>query len=1370
MQYEKKETRLQAYNTKIIFFISLAISSTLAGNDRNAVGLSLKNTSTQTLAKDAHQPPEDHTAQYLINFNNVSILEYIHFISKISGYNFIYDSAQLQFDVTIVSEKPLSLRDIMSALVQTLRINNLVLVEQENNLIITNAENIKHTTQIAPSNSKIGAKQCSPLITKVFQCTQGNLEDLASIIRSLTSTGSLVEVLKKSNQILVTDITTNIEKISQLIEQINQTQFPLEIKEYDAQSVSAQELVSYAEKIIQPFAENQYLSYVVKGDSNKVFIVGSTSLIERSLSIFKKLDQTTFKDSGLGKKLFMYKSRHRDIAELVSILEKVVQSIDQTSTQYKELSESLQNIQALPGEDALFLFSSEEMEKHLVEILNTFDLPGNDSSFFTYPAPGQHVQRIEAAIQQIAQGLEKNNSDLEIASILKNARYLDSIGYFLFTGPAAFLKQTESLVALCASAHNNKSNTYWVYSPQNLSGTELAQALNSVLSSLRKDKKEYSSIKLLQSVSVLPNSDIIIVIGNADAIREAKELAQTIDQKNVGTNKLLIYTPKYLSGVQLESALDSFVEKLEPNNPVDAQLIQAVDSLVWVQGGHTLLLQAPEHSLGYLEKIVLQFDNPEAAKRNVQDGYVLKKLNHVNGNTMLMHLGQVISKLPSSNPNAAELQQTLSKTTYLKDNNSLLITGSPPGIIALEELISQFDIPENHASAKGVNFFTYKPKHLSAQALRKTLVEAVQDLTTAKALDENVLDAVKNCTYIENTGSLIFKGPPNVLHEIQTLLPSIDTLNQTSMGSVTGATFLLYQLKALSLDEGLHLIQHIISGLEDNHTHHTPTLVSILKNAKPVPHNNAILFVGPPEELQEVEKLMQQVDTESTHVEPHYTHEEDSEENPYSWGEYSVYKPTNLSATELLEIMDDFQKNLSSSGMVNPDLFDAIESLKYIRKTGYILVSGTPMAVDQVIALLERFDLTGGDLHNMPESDHKDLLGSNITFATYKLRFHQGAEIQQALLGVSQELSKANSSPEIVKAIQSMQWIKLTNSLLATGPSSALLKLKDLIHSLDVPLRQVFIELLLIETKLNNNQSFGLEWGSRSLVLERLAGNVSHMPAPGFNQSIPKNLEKPLSEITASRTPVITDFAPTLGGFDLGVIGDIILHKGKSFLSLGSLVRAVEQDSDSIIIMNQKMITQDNRESTLFVGQNIPFAGSVVQTNGGASQQTTTNIEYRNVGTSLTVTPVLGSGDIVTLHITSDITKQIANTASGTANVYGVQTSRTTFSANVHVPNKHFVILSGVLDSEKDHFKSRVPCLGGIPSIGFLFSANDRSAQKNQVVFFLKPTIIDSVQDYEELSCQNQEQTKDAAHKPLLKEEIEDSILPLLPCEEDFSR
>ena len=203
----------------------------------------------------------------------------------------------------------------------------------------------------------------------------------------------------------------------------------------------------------------------------------------------------------------------------------------------------------------------------------------------------------------------------------------------------------------------------------------------------------------------------------------------------------------------------------------------------------------------------------------------------------------------------------------------------------------------------------------------------------------------------------------------------------------------------------------------------------------------------------------------------------------------------------------------------------------------------------------------------------------------------------------------------------------------------------------------------------------------------------------------------------------------------MGVIGDIIFHRGKSFLSLGSLVSALQADGNTSIVLNQKIITQDNKNSTIFVGDNIPFTGSIVQTTG-SGQQTTANVEYRDIGVNLSITPRLGEDDIITLDLNEEITEAISTGGHSVSSsqVSGIQTTKTNMMTHVHVPDRHFLVLSGMIRNAKSHHKAGLPCLGGIPGLGALFSKTRDHDEKRNIIIFVRPHIIRSFEDYKKIT------------------------------------
>ncbi len=348
-------------------------------------------------------------------------------------------------------------------------------------------------------------------------------------------------------------------------------------------------------------------------------------------------------------------------------------------------------------------------------------------------------------------------------------------------------------------------------------------------------------------------------------------------------------------------------------------------------------------------------------------------------------------------------------------------------------------------------------------------------------------------------------------------------------------------------------------------------------------------------------------------------------------------------------------------------------------------------------------------------------------FSVYKLQYHEGAEIVDSLKKMGGDFGlQGGTSSQIAQSIASLQWVKMTNSLIFSGDDRVIKEMNQIISALDAPLRQVFIEVLVIETDVQKGLEFGLQWAASGKYDNRVGGGFGNFAPHIGNGSFAHTIQG----IDGVHSPQGLNQIPLAPGFDLGVIGDIITHKGRSFLSLGSLVSALQADSDSTIVLNQKIITQDNKHSKIFVGDNIPFTGSVVTT-VGQSQQTTANIEYRDVGVSLNITPMLGDGDVITLSLDEEITEAVYDHQHPVnSNTNGIRTTKTNMLTHVHVPDKHFLVLSGMIRNAKASHKTGIPCLGGIPWIGALFSRTKRQEEKRNVIIFVRPQIIHSFEEY----------------------------------------
>ncbi len=338
-------------------------------------------------------------------------------------------------------------------------------------------------------------------------------------------------------------------------------------------------------------------------------------------------------------------------------------------------------------------------------------------------------------------------------------------------------------------------------------------------------------------------------------------------------------------------------------------------------------------------------------------------------------------------------------------------------------------------------------------------------------------------------------------------------------------------------------------------------------------------------------------------------------------------------------------------------------------------------------------------------------------FRVYKLRHHKGNTIAASLNEIGKSLGAAGvGGEEMTRAISSMRWIPSSNSLIVTGPKHVADKVYNLITTLDSPLRQVFIEMLILETSVQKSFSFGVQWGAQGQSSDgRFGGAVAQSFSSGGGSDILNVIgNKQVSELSS--------------GLGLGVFGDVLVHNGQPLVSMGAMIDALQNDSETTILMNPRIITQDAKSAEIFVGENIPYKSATIQPNIG---EATTEFQYRNVGTRLVITPYLGNSDLVTLEISQDISEVADQEQNDQTLLYqNTPKSRTTSTqTTVHVPDNHFLMISGMIRSAEVKGKAGIPCLGGVPAVGSLLSGKNYTKQKSNVIIFIRPHIISTVEE-----------------------------------------
>lgn len=1295
---------------------------------------------------------------YNMNFNNVSIIELIRFASKITNLNFVFHDADLQFPVTVVSKEPISAKSLMAALSQVLRSHDLILLEEDGNVLITTSTKINQIAPIVSSDSE-GKARNAALVTRIFRIKNASVTSVAAIIRPMCSDDAQIEVSTETRQLIVTDISTNVDQIATLLMSLDAPHSPLEIDSYVVKYISPQDLIGLTEQILKPFSEGNPLIFVSQPETNSIFIVSTPYLIERAMTVMEDLDlpakNVMVGKQGLsgGKNIFLYNTVNCAPRKLLSELHQIAKNLKVPGLPPSALEIAINTAEEIKETGSLMFVADSDTTTKLKDLLATLDIPNaGKTSFFIYKILQTHEDQIQKALHQMRDTLDKaKNPDDDLIAAIDGMKWIKEANSLVFMGCETALKKLEDILPTFDVKETEAKAHFLIYHPEYLSGEDLEREIEELSDSLKKSGLyDPAFLETLDSMRWVPNINSMIFTGDAKVLDRVQEMLKAMDTKTAYTSKsaqIFIYRPQHASAEQIDSALKSLIPSLQSTGSLaNESLVKAIQEMQWNIDTQAFVVSSDAATIERLKSLLATIDTTEEASAGLAKGFFLYKLKYAHCEAILNELHALAAKMPTSSLQNQNLVAAIHKIECVKSTNSLLITGTTEAIEQIKTLIVEFDNKSMSGFSSAQSFLIYKAKYLPAEEIQAALQDLAKDLKDSGLNDPELFQTLSTMKFVAQTNSLLFTGSQEGLDKVQALINGIDT--SAALGaiqSIGNLTFLLYKIQSASPDKLISSLKTFAGDLKKSNVE-DKQLAEAINGVRLIKETNSLLFTGSNQALEKVEQLVKKFDIPSLggHV--------PVERNAST---FVIYNPKYLTGDELISILCDFMQNLMESGVSDPGLFDAINNLKWIDKTSSLLISGDQNSIDKVQQLLVKFDVPGKE-NIAPSIESID----NLSFLVYKLQYHPGNDIQKALTQVAASLTKGTTAPPaLVEAINSLQWIEITNSLLCTGQQDVLVKLRDLIENLDIPLRQVFIEVLAIETGLTNTQNFGLQWGSQVKYLNKTILQTGNFPVSQSNgsQTPTSQFSNNLQQINATTTPTNTSI-PFTTGFDLGVIGDIIMHKGKSFISLGSLMTALQLDSDSTILLNPKIITQDNRQSTVFVGQNIPYTGALV-TNTQANTTQTANIEYRDVGVSLTITPILGDGDVITMNIVQDISEVIGQApGTSTDQVTGITTSHTHMETRVHVPNNHFVALSGMINDSRTHFRTAIPCLGGLPVIGLLFSENDRTASKNNIIVFVRPQIVNSYQEYKAITEHQEWLYKDNARLPVLKEEFDEGV------------
>jgi len=290
---------------------------------------------------------------------------------------------------------------------------------------------------------------------------------------------------------------------------------------------------------------------------------------------------------------------------------------------------------------------------------------------------------------------------------------------------------------------------------------------------------------------------------------------------------------------------------------------------------------------------------------------------------------------------------------------------------------------------------------------------------------------------------------------------------------------------------------------------------------------------------------------------------------------------------------------------------------------------------------------------------------------------------------------------------------KATNSLIIVADKDDYDVLKEIISKLDIRRSMLYIECLIMEINKDKSLNLGTEW--------QIGGEGSYDKyngawGGGFSGGALGGDAGYISSALSAGTGAASVLPP---GFSVGVFGESITVGGIVFPTIAAVINAYKKDADAHILSTPQILTTDNETAKITVGKNVPYL-----TKASSGDTNYSNYEYKDVGITLEITPQINKDRQIRLEIALTSEK-----LESTTNLFQPTTLKRTIDTTVIVNDEHTVVIGGLIDKALSSTDYRVPCLGNLPVMGWLFRSVGKGQEDANLYIFLTPHVLETAQE-----------------------------------------
>ncbi|AVH50087.1 MULTISPECIES: type II secretion system secretin GspD [Acinetobacter] len=297
------------------------------------------------------------------------------------------------------------------------------------------------------------------------------------------------------------------------------------------------------------------------------------------------------------------------------------------------------------------------------------------------------------------------------------------------------------------------------------------------------------------------------------------------------------------------------------------------------------------------------------------------------------------------------------------------------------------------------------------------------------------------------------------------------------------------------------------------------------------------------------------------------------------------------------------------------------------------------------------------------------------------------------------------------------------NALVVKADPQLMREIESAIQQLDTRRQQVLIEAAIIEVEGTDADQLGVQW-----ALGDLSSGIGLINFDNIGASL-KNVA------AGYLTGGAAGAGSAIGAGTSLVLGDYREGRDGSRKLYGAMIQALKEKTKSNLLSTPSIVTMDNEEAYIVVGENVPFVTGSLSTNGGVANPYTT-IERKDVGVTLKVVPHIGEGGTLRLEVEQEVSDVKANKGQA----QDLVTSKRAIKTSILAEHGQTIVLGGLISDNSVYSRQAVPGLGAIPGLGRLFRSDGQSNQKRNLLIFIHPTIVGDSQDIRRISQQRYSQ------------------------------